>query len=157
MLGVTSQAPFTYLATAKDLNFVQGGGWGKNLVKALFVSVYRRLSCKFHTKTRKKGKVSQNLLARIVEHYGVRGNSLDWFWNYLTSRTQRVQFGNNMSSTRAIRFGVPQGSIVGPLLFALYVNDLPQCLELFYQYVCRLYCNAFYESLHLGDSSGSTG
>ena len=59
------------------------------------------------------------------EDYRVRGSSLDWF----RLRTQRVQFGNDMSSGRAIRLGVPQGSILRPLLFVLYINDLSQCLE----------------------------
>ena len=58
-----------------------------------------------------------------------RKSSLDWFRNYLTTRSQRVQFENDMSSTQAIRFGIPQGSILGPLLSVLYINDLPQCLE----------------------------
>ena len=80
--------------------------------------------------------VDHKCLLFKLEHYGVRGSSLDWFRNYLTTRTQRVQFGNDMSSTRAICFGVAQGSLLGPLLF----------------YVCRWYCNIFYESLHLGDN-----
>ena len=70
MLGVTNQTPFTYLAHVKDLNFVRGVGggllWGNNLVKTMFMSVYHKVSCKFHTKTYEKGEVPQNLLARIV-------------------------------------------------------------------------------------------
>ena len=63
----------------------------------------------------------ESLLCKL-EHYGVRGSSLDWFWNYLTTRTQRVQFRNDMSSTRAFRFGVPQGLILGPLLFICFIH-----------------------------------
>ena len=73
--------------------------------------------------------VDHEYLLFKLEHYGVRGSSLDWFQNYLTKRTQRVQFGNDKSSTQAIHFGVPQGSISWPLLFVLYINNLTQCLE----------------------------
>ena len=63
--------------------------------------------------------VDRECLLFKVEHYGVRGSSLDWFRNYLTTRTQRVQFGNDMSSTRAIRFGVPRVQFWG-LCFLFY-------------------------------------
>ena len=53
--------------------------------------------------------VDHEYLLFKLEHYRVRESSLDWFQNYLTKRTQRVQFGNDKSSTQAIHFGVPQG------------------------------------------------
>ena len=53
--------------------------------------------------------VDHEYLLFKLEHYGVRGSSLDWFQNYLTKRAQRVQFGNDKSSIQAIHFGVPQG------------------------------------------------
>ena len=104
--------------------------------------------------------VDHECLLLRLEHYGVRKSSLDWFRNYLTTRTQRVQFGNDMSSTRTIRFGVPQGSILEPLRFVLYFNYLSQCLEncsITMYADDTMFCNVFYESLHLGDTWSSTG
>ena len=73
--------------------------------------------------------VDHECLLYKLEHYGVRGGTLDWFRDYLMTRTQRVHFGKDLSSSQAIQFGIPQGSILGPLLFVLYINELPQCLE----------------------------
>ena len=66
-----------------------------------------------------------NLLIRKLDNYGIRGNSLNWFKSYLKGRIQRVKLNNVSSEWEEIVCGVPQGSILGPLLFIIYVNDMP--------------------------------
>ena len=68
--------------------------------------------------------IDQKILLYKLEHYGFRGVVLEWFKNYLSNRTQYVSYNNCKSSLRDIVCGVPQGSILGPLLFILYVNDI---------------------------------
>ena len=68
--------------------------------------------------------VDHTILLQKLEKYGIRGNMLTWFRDYLRNRKQFVCFNTEISDSKAIKCGVPQGSILGPLLFLLYVNDL---------------------------------
>ena len=68
--------------------------------------------------------VDHSILLHKRYHYGVRSPAYDWFCDYLNSRTQLVSFNNVQSQKELVSCDVPQGSILGPLLFLLYIIDM---------------------------------
>ena len=98
-------------------------------------------------------KVPHSLLLLKLNSYGISGSLLSWFSSYLTDRYQRVVLDGVYSDWLLITSGVPQGSILGPLLFLVYVNDLPSYINS--QSTIALFADdsKLYKSIDLPDST----
>ena len=70
--------------------------------------------------------IDHDLLLTKVQFYGIKENTLEWFKSYLSERNQVVKLNNELSEKQIVTTGVPQGSVLGPLLFVIFVNDISQ-------------------------------
>ena len=84
--------------------------------------VYLYLSNAFDT-------INHNFFKNKLEYYGIRRRTLEWFRRYLDRRMQYVCYNGLNSEIKPVEYGVPQGSVLGPLFFILYANDIPQCMS----------------------------
>ena len=128
-----------FLATNKILNDKQWGfrslhstalalidcstNWLLNIDKGVTnLTVFLNIKKAFDT-------IDHSILLEKLRYYGIMGGELDFFRSYLRNRKQCCNVNGQLSSVKNIKYGVPQGSILGPLLFILYMNDLPCYVE----------------------------
>jgi hypothetical protein len=104
-------------ATYKLINDILTALNDKRLVGVLFFDLEKAFNC-----------VNHDILLAKMEYYGIRGVMHTLIKSYLENRYQRVKFNNKLSKWDKINIGVLQGSVLGPLFFQIYINDLPSVI-----------------------------
>ena len=97
--------------------------------------------------------IDHGILLKKLDHHGIRGVPLELFKSYLSNRKQYTMVNGSKSAELQVNIGVPQGSVLGPLLFLLYINDLPCAslllTKLFADDTCLLFSAATVDQLQI--------